>query len=343
MKFIRFIFLSLNIILILALFTSYMSPFISPEANRYIPLFGLFFPYFFFVNVLFAIGWLFTKKWTYGLLSAAALLIGFGGANKFMSFDSPKVIKSPNIIQITSYNVASGMMIGKSEKEQFYSFLKEQYNDGIFFFQESSTTILDKLQRRYPNEHFVRLKGKRATIMSHYPVLDSGILAFADAFNTCVWADIKVNGEKVRIYSVHLQTNKVTQIADDVIAKGDLGDKETWGNVKTMMGRYSNSTVKRLDQVEKIIANIEKINYPVIVAGDFNDIPQSYLYTKMSDKLQDAFVQKGFGLGTSFNGNIPALRIDYIFLHRRFQVLDFKTHRYPFSDHYPVSSEVLLR
>lgn len=343
MKIFRYLFLLINIILILSLFTSYMAAYISPEANRFVPLFGLFFPYFFFLNVFCVIGWLFTKKWTYGLLSFAALLIGFSAANRFMSFDSKKVIKSPKIIQVSSYNLASGLLIRTKQKADFYTFIKEQYQDGVFFFQESSTTILNKLEAQFPDEHFVRLKGKRATIMSHYPVVNSGIIDFKDNFNVCVWADIKMGDELIRVYTVHLQSNQVTRIAEDVRSNGELGDKETWSNVKRMMFRYSKSTIKRHDQVEKILENIESVDHPVIVAGDFNDIPQSYLYTDMSNRLKDAFVEKGFGLGTSFNGPIPALRIDYIFLDQRFQILDYKTHRLPFSDHYPVSSKILLR
>lgn len=343
MKFLRYFLLIINVLLILALFMSYLAAYISPEVNRFIPLFGLFFPYFFFINVLFAVAWLFTKKWTYGLLSFAALLIGFSAANRFMSFDSKKVFNSPKTIQISSYNLASGLLIRSKEKADFYQFIKDQYQDGVFFFQESSTVILDKLERQFPKEHFVRLKGKRATIMSHYPVVDSGIIDFKDNYNVCVWADLDIRDEIIRVYTVHLQSNQVTRIAKDVRAKGELGDKETWSNVKTMMGRYSKSTIKRHEQVGFILENIASVDHPVIVAGDFNDIPQSYLYTDMSNRLKDAFVEKGFGLGTSFNGSIPALRIDYIFVDPRFQILDFETHHHSYSDHYPISSKVLLK
>ena len=342
MKYLRYFFLLINIGLILALFISYLAAYITPEANRIIPLFGLFFPYFFFLNVCCVLGWLFTKKWTYSLLSFCALLIGYSAANRFISFDSKKVFKSPEVIQVSSYNLASGLLIRSKQKEDFYQFIEDQYQDGIFFFQESSTTILNKLEAKFPKEHFVRLKGKRATIMSHFPVVKSGIIDFKDNYNVCVWADVKIADEIVRVYSVHLQSNQVTRIAEDVRSNGDLGDKETWSNLKTMMGRYTKSTVKRRNQVEKILKNVESVDYPVIVVGDFNDIPQSYLYTDMSNRLKDAFVERGFGLGTSFNGSIPALRIDYIFLDRSFQILDYKTHRLPFSDHYPISSKVIF-
>ena len=331
-----------NILVVLALFVSYMSPYINPEVNRYIPLAGLLFPYLFFVNFIFFLLWLFTK-WTYSLLSLATLIVGFTATQRFISFDSIKVIKSPELIHVSSYNVASGLMIRSKEKDDFYNFIHAQYQDGIFFFQESSSKIMETLRKKYPNENYIQIAGKRATIMSHFPVIDSGMLDFQDNYNVCVWADVDMYGQKVRIYSVHLQSNRITQIADEVAAKGEIGDKKTWDDVKKMLGRYSYATVKRLAQVKTIIHDVESIDYPAMVVGDFNDVPQSYLYTEISEYLKDAFVERGYGLGTSFNGSIPALRIDYIFVDEAFQVLNYKTHKVNYSDHYPISGEFILQ
>ena len=342
MKFIRYSLFIVNILAVLALFVSYLSPYISPVGNKFIPLFGLLFPYIFLVNLLFFLGWVFTK-WTYSLLSLAALLIGFSAAQRFISFNSPKEIKSDKIIQIASYNIANGSKIGKKNIAKFYGYIEDDLDKGIVFFQESSTAIKDQLRKRFPKNNFVQFANKRATIMCQYPIINSGILDFKDNYNTCVWADIDFNGKKIRIYSVHLQSNGVTSLASNVRNKGEINDPETWNRVGAMMKMYSRSTVKRLDQVTTLMKDIESIDYPVIVGGDFNDVPQSYLYSRISKELQDAFTYRGTGLGTSFNGSIPALRIDYIFADPDFIVLKFNTHKAKFSDHFAISSEFLVR
>lgn len=342
MKYLKYPLLFLNIVFVLALFASYMSSYISPEASKIFPLFGLLYPIIFFGNILFIIFWFF-YKWTYSLISFAALLIGFSSAQRFLNFASEQVIKSPDIVEVFSYNVASGYKVSSTKRDYFYQFLTEECEGGISFFQESTAKINNELKSIFPSYHFVQIPKKRATIMSKYPIYKSGYLDFHDSFNVCVWADINYNGKKLRIYSVHLQSNGVTSLAEDVRNSGELGDKETWTRVGTMMKKYTQSTIRRNTQVQQILSDIEKLDYPVIVGGDFNDVPQSYLYTQISEKLQDAFLKRGFGMGTSFNGSIPALRIDYIFTDKSFQILNYKTHKVDYSDHFPISSDILIR
>jgi endonuclease/exonuclease/phosphatase (EEP) superfamily protein YafD len=58
---------------------------------------------------------------------------------------------------------------------------------------------------------------------------------------------------------------------------------------------------------------IDESPYPVLICADFNDVPGSYTYTKVKKNLKDAFAEKGFGLGRTYNLIFPTLRIDYIF------------------------------
>jgi endonuclease/exonuclease/phosphatase family metal-dependent hydrolase len=68
----------------------------------------------------------------------------------------------------------------------------------------------------------------------------------------------------------------------------------------------------RARQAEILREHIAASPHPVIVCGDFNDTPLSYSYRLMSKGLKDSFMEKGWGLGTTYAGALPALRIDYI-------------------------------
>ncbi|MDD4848141.1 MAG: endonuclease/exonuclease/phosphatase family protein, partial [Bacteroidales bacterium] len=83
---------------------------------------------------------------------------------------------------------------------------------------------------------------------------------------------------------------------------------------------------------------ISQSPYPVIVCGDFNDTPGSYSYQQVSKGLKDGFLEAGQGFGQTFNGDIPLMRIDYIFHNDHFQATDFQVHINHYSDHYPVSA-----
>lgn len=342
MKIVRSLLFTVNIGFALLLLVSYLSPYISPVANKYIPILGLIYPALFTINLAFFIFWVFSK-WTYSLLSLCALLIGFSATQRLITFHSPKVIKSKNLIQLSSYNVAGGTKMPKAQYDNFYSSITKDFGSSIIFLQESNNKIISVLKKKLGDKNVVSIQDKKACIISSHPVLKTGTLDFHDRFNTCVWADISFNGQKIRLYSVHLQSNNVTSLAENVREDGEISEKETWGQVAKMMRRYNKSTKKRLEQVNTLLENASSIDYPVIIGGDFNDVPQSYVYAQMSKKFTDAFMKRGNGMGTSFNGAIPSLRIDYLFVSDQFKVLDFKTRKESYSDHYPISAEILLK
>ena len=100
----------------------------------------------------------------------------------------------------------------------------------------------------------------------------------------------------------------------------------------------------RKGQVDLIREVISNDPYPSILTGDFNDVPNSYAYaTIKGDKFQDVFLEKGFGVGRTFNGISPTLRIDYIFTTRDFEVTQFNRVVKDLSDHYMLVADVQLK
>ena len=83
--------------------------------------------------------------------------------------------------------------------------------------------------------------------------------------------------------------------------------------------------------------------YPVILCGDFNDTPVSYTYHKLSRKLNDAFIGSGIGMGTTFRGNFPYVRIDYMLYSNDFKAYRYQTGKINWSDHYPVMARFKLK
>ncbi len=94
------------------------------------------------------------------------------------------------------------------------------------------------------------------------------------------------------------------------------------------------------EEVLQIRKAIDNSPYPVILAGDFNAVPNSYEYYHLGKNLKDAFVEAGNGSATSFHDYKFPIRIDYIFCSEQIKPVSYKVDRsVKLSDHFPVIAE----
>jgi len=83
--------------------------------------------------------------------------------------------------------------------------------------------------------------------------------------------------------------------------------------------------------------------HPSILCADLNDIPNSYSYATVRGNYQDAFLEKGSGIGRTFLGLSPTLRIDYVFADDRFEVRQFVRRKERYSDHFMLVADLALK
>jgi len=77
----------------------------------------------------------------------------------------------------------------------------------------------------------------------------------------------------------------------------------------------------RLFEAQQMLAFLSNVNGPLIVVGDFNDIPAGETYKLMGTLFSDAWVETRSGNeGLSYPADKPAKRIDYIFTRRSDQI-----------------------
>jgi endonuclease/exonuclease/phosphatase family metal-dependent hydrolase len=60
----------------------------------------------------------------------------------------------------------------------------------------------------------------------------------------------------------------------------------------------------------------------------------------MTRDRKDAFIEAGKGFGATYSLLWPMLRIDYVLLPENCRALSHQIPRLPFSDHYPVITEI---
>ena len=96
---------------------------------------------------------------------------------------------------------------------------------------------------------------------------------------------------------------------------------------------------QRAVQAEQVAEAVEQSPHPVVVCGDFNDTPVSYVYRtiRRAGNLVDSFVEKGRGVEHTFKGLYNLFRIDYILADKEaFEVKSYDSYDEPMSDHKPV-------
>lgn len=149
----------------------------------------------------------------------------------------------------------------------------------------------------------------------------------------CEQIDIEIKGKLYRVFNVHLESFGFIKSMVKLDGNGNEDEKKIKGLVKKLIPTFKSHQ----EQVKIIRHSIDESPYPVIVAGDFNAVPNSYEYYETSKELYDAFYEVGRGSGTSFHDYKYPLRIDYIFTSKSIKPVSFKVdHKVNISDHFPV-------
>lgn len=177
-------------------------------------------------------------------------------------------------------------------------------------------------------------------IYSKYPIINSGIIDFKLNTNSCVWSDIVIHNDTIRVYSVHFRSNHISKYAVDIVDDIENDQEIDTKEVREVLSLYKKYVQIRARQVKQVKNHILKSPYPVILGGDFNDPSLSYTYQQFAEFMKDSFVEKGLGLGVSYAGSIPLLRIDNIFVSDELEIIDFKKLDEKYSDHFAIKAKL---
>lgn len=339
-----------NLLLVGVTLFSYLSPLLSPTQFWPASFLGLFYPWFLLLHFLFIFFWV-LKKHYYCFFSAVCIIVGWNHFTNFVGLPFRTVEPiSEKDIKVMTFNCFS--LVDRHndhkflEKEAFLSFISPHEPDVLllqeFVNRSKIQSYIDFIAKKTALKYHAWSSKGRLVILSKYPLENASSTFFKNNSNGFQQADLILEDTKIRLFNIHLQTNAISNIADKVASEGDIKEKETWLDIKGMMGRYRRSARLRAHQSEKVAEKIRASPHPVIVAGDFNDTPMSFSYHHLSQNLKDSFREKGRGLGTTYAGSIPALRIDYILSDPRFQILEHRIIKKSFSDHYPVMGRVRI-
>ena len=341
----RFVF-AFNIVAAILLIGAYLATVIDPKEMWLFAILGLAYPLLLLLNVFFILFWLFQLKWQIAL-SLLTILFGFTYFRQTFQWHTPTISQEKSDLKVLSYNAALfGYFQSKWYVPELIETLETLDADVVciqevlnFSCQSGSTIDSLKLGKTYPYAAFKQLKDGRKKgvygmlILSKHPIINSEMVHFDGLTgNMCFYADVQVASETFRVYNVHLQSFKFRKQDFQLIEDMPEDNQEKLSRSKGLLKRMKYAYLKRSEQVETITEHMKNSPFPHFVVGDFNDPPVSFAYHELSRGLSDAFIEKGWGMGKTYIGNMPNFRIDYILHPKSFEAINYQTYQLS-SDH----------
>ena len=332
--------------------------------------------YLFIVLSIFFIFWLFAgSKWS--LLFFVVIAFSWKKIVKIVPFRTVtefKLQKQTDAIRVMSWNVAQfDVMNYKKDKTVHNKMIDliNKYKPDIACFQEmvagdsvvdlnnsyykkySFYSILDfELSLHFPDEYYsynwkenyLSNQHFGIIIFSKYPIINRHtITTYPNDYNSIFqYIDVVKNEDTIRVFNIHLQSLKFSEGNLEYINNPSVESDADIRQSKNIIGKFKVGFLRRKLQADRIKKEIDKSPYPVIICGDFNDLPNSYAYETIGKGLQNTFEKKGFGLGRTFSGIAPTLRIDNIFVDKQYQVNQYIREAKKLSDHFPIITDITL-
>ncbi len=346
----------LNVLAVIAILLSYLSIRISPTSFWPLAFFGMTYPFLLLANLLCIAWWLLFRGrriWP----SLIAILLGFGHAGEYLqlSGESDKPEDAVDPFKVMSWNVRIFDLYSWSHnaqtKEEMLDLIRIEDPD-VLCMQEFlnidkkvGTAVRDELSGNYRFTNYADEYTAHTKTGYHFgiatfstrPIIAKGAIHFPDDLNNlCLWTDIAMERDTVRVYNAHLASLRfgdqdyrfMKDVQDgsstDVLEKGGL----------RIARRLKSGFIRRAGQMETIAAHMRASPHPVIWCGDMNDTPMSYSYHQLRElDLEDSFVESGSGIGHTYIGAFPSFRIDHIMHGPELRSWGFRTLPDELSDH----------
>ena len=330
---------------------SWLCCLVSPAKAPVLQFFGIaFWPIFAFNVVMLVLLAIARSKKIF--LSLLALVVSIPGLMKSYSFGKSS---DEDGIKVMSYNVhifqdISGKRTAEAFAADVIGMVRKESPD-VLCLQEFSSYISQK-SRVYCMKKFAAEVGfehiyynedndnlGRNVIFSNYPLspLSPNLSSKSNDVNgIMVEVDAGEKG-KFAVADVHLLSFKITDKELDELLDDNSDSEVTKKRGMSLLNKMSYAFEHRASDVNDMLASMPKDDAPVIVCGDFNDTPVSYVCQKMTHAgFYDAFIKSGHGIGATYLGKLPWFRIDYIWINKHVNSLSYNKIDFKGSDHYPI-------
>lgn len=331
------------------LVVSYLSLYVNPAHAWFMTVFGLLFVPLALLNVILLL-WAIARRSRTVLIPLVVLLPACLLSGRYFQFgkDDFEQAAGGRELKILSYNVgrfasaskSSGIEGRRACADSVFALIRELDPDIVclqeFYIKDAGRAgaYLSSHFKGYDIEYYVYPNSEGCygnVTLSRFPIVSKSRLDFEASSNLAISCDVDIDGSMCRIYNCHFQSYSLSPARLAAKIRGDYREA-----VRYTENKMRRSIGLRPKQVDMVMANVEESPVESFVVGDFNDVPVSYTYQRLSRGRVDSFTQAGRGSGATYAGFGPLLRIDYVLFPPRFRALSHKVLHKGYSDHYPI-------
>lgn len=249
-------------------------------------------------------------------------------------------LEEPNL-HVISYNVAT-FRFDASNAQRIANYLRSR-NPDVIALQEFRNQDMGNGQRalkflaRALDMPYYRFEHRRenihgVVIFSKFPIEKVDILYMpAGEINSGVIATLQTPKGPLGVGSVHLSSYRLSSlIRPDIVYNKREFARDFYDRTEEVLPMQQ-------EKIDLILAGAEAYPHPLIIAGDFNAIPNSRIIHQIASQYQDSFMKVGSGLGWTYPLLGPlGIRIDYQFSTEEITPITHRVLRTEYSDHFPI-------
>ena len=347
-KIISKLLLVVNIIVAAMLLLSAWGGYINPNTFGWEGSLALLFPFLVLLSFLFMAGWLVvqSRRW---LVSFCALILCVFQLRTYCPINMPQPVPK-GAIKVVSYNTY-GLGWGLKDSviyKQMMDYLRNSDAD-LFCAQESNynlghkSTVEEAVAHwKYRDSVFIPKSCNALTLFSNYPILNRHVIHSSSPGHVCVAYNVKIEGDTVVVVNCHFVSNAINPEDKATYQKiVTISDRDSTSEDILRLGRKVNDAgLRRAKQADSLALYLEQQgDRPIIVCGDFNETPLSYVHTRLCRLLNDAYTASGNGPGISYHLNKMYFRLDNILCSSHWRSFGARVdNRQKMSDHYPIEA-----
>ena len=346
-----------NVLTVLGLWLTGFGGTLNPITWPHIGVTGYAFPALLLMTLAFLALWVVVKL-RFAAISIVGLLVAYHPVTLYCPINilPSAEVWDDNTFSIISFNTCNwgegGAITDEEQRktgaENTVAYLLEKDADIVCIQEGSITEKTEKLDKHYPYRDTVMSPAGFVDIMiySRFPILRKQTLHLESKANSAGAFWLNVKGKELIVVNCHLETMGISMDEREEFGQLVRGDKDSGRRSfsQSIFEKIRTAAQKRAPQAD-VVAQFVRMHSqtPIIVCGDFNDVPQSYAHRTVAKDLTDCYRAVGRGPGFSYRHSSFGImaRIDNMLCSEQLTpsscYVDNTVHT---SDHFPILARI---